>query len=154
MAAYDADRLRSIYAEWERGDFSSTEWADSVDLVRAGYEWFNRKKEAPPTWLPDGEYINSREDPDHAVYRGIDAIRKQNQGWVDAYPDLNVEPLEIRANGDLVFVWTRFTGHGADSGAAMEMELAHVVTIEGGRTRRIHEYSDRAEALKAVGLEG
>ncbi len=121
-------------------------------LVRWGYDWFNREKEPPPTWLPDGEYINSREDPDHATYRGINAIREQHRGWVDAYPDLQVEPLEIRVNGDRVFVWTRFTGHGADSGAAMEMELAHVVTLEGGRTRRIEEFFERSEALHAAGL--
>jgi ketosteroid isomerase-like protein len=36
----------------------------------------------------------------------------------------------------------------------MEMELAHVVTVEDGRTRRIEEYFDRAEALKATGLDG
>lgn len=148
------DLVRSIYAAWKRGDYSSTEWADNVDLVRAGYEWFNREKaEPPPTWHPDGEFVNAREDPDHAIYRGIDAIRKHFRGWLEAYPDLHVEPVEIQADGDLVFVWTRFTGHGADSGAAMEMELAHVVTIEGGKTRRIQEYFDRAEALKAVGLE-
>ena len=146
------DLVRSIYADWERGDFGSAEWADPEILTRVAYEWFNRKKEPPPMWLPDGEFINSREDPDHGVYRGIDAIRKQHQGWFDAYPDLHVEPLEIRANGDLVFVWARFTGHGADSGAAMEMKLAHVATNERGRTRRIQEYFDRAEALKAVGL--
>jgi ketosteroid isomerase-like protein len=124
------------------------------DLVRFAYDWFNREKEPPPTWLPDGEYINAREDPDHAIYRGIEAIRKQHQGWFDAYPDLRVEPLEIRVNGDLVFVWTRFTGHGADSGAAMEMEmeLAHVITIEDGKTRRTQEYFDRAEALAAASL--
>jgi ketosteroid isomerase-like protein len=125
---------------------------ENVDLVREGYEWFNREKEPPPTWLADGEYINAPEDPDHAVHRGIDAIRRHIRSWFDAYPDLRVEPREIRANGDLVFVWTRFTGHGAESGVAMEMELAHVVTIEHGRTRRLQEYFNRAEALKAVGL--
>jgi hypothetical protein len=45
-------------------------------------------------------------------------------------PDLRVEPLEIRSNGERVFEWTRFTGHGADSGVAMEMDLAHVLTYE------------------------
>ena len=65
---------------------------------------------------------------------------------------LRIEPLEVRANGDLVFVWTRFTGHGADSGVAMEIELAHLVTVEDGRTRRIEEYFDRGEALRAAGL--
>jgi ketosteroid isomerase-like protein len=125
---------------------------ETEDLVRFGYEWFNREKEPPPTWLADGEFINAREDPDHATYRGIDAIRKQHQGWFESYPDLHVEPLEIRSNGDRVFAWTRFTGHGAESGAAMEMELAHVATFEGGKLRRIQEYSDRGEALEAVGL--
>jgi ketosteroid isomerase-like protein len=147
------DLVRSMYAEWERGDLSSVESAHPEILTRVAYEWFNREKEPPPTWLPDGEFINSREDPDHAVYRGIDAIRRQHQGWFDAYPDLHVEPLDVRVNGDLVFVWVRFTGHGADSGVAMEMELAHVITIEDGKTRRVQEYFDRAEALKAVGLE-
>ncbi len=123
------------------------------DLVRFGYEWFNREREPPPTWLEDGEFINSREDPDHGVYRGLEAIREQHRGWLETYPDLHVEPVEIRSNGDLVFVWTRFTGHGADSGVEMNMEVAHVVTIEDGRTRRVQEYFDRAEALRAVGLE-
>jgi len=122
------------------------------ELTRFSYDWFNREKEPPPLWHPDGEFINAREDPDHTNYRGIDAIRKQHQGWFDAYPDLHLEPLEIRANGDRVFVWVRFTGHGAESGADMEMELAHVATFEGGKLRRVQEYSDRAEALAAVGL--
>jgi ketosteroid isomerase-like protein len=125
---------------------------ENEDLARFGYEWFNREKEPPPTWHPDGEFINAREDPDHASYRGIDAIRAQHQGWFDSYPDLRIEPLEIRSNGDLVFVWTRFTGHGADSGVAMEMELAHVATYESGKLRRLREYFDREEALEAVGL--
>src|SRR5215208_7754893 len=85
------------------------------ELIRWGYAWFNREHEPPPTWLPDGEFVNAREDPDHTTYRGIDAIRKQHQGWFDSYPDLRVEPLEIRAKGDLVFAWVRFTGHGADT---------------------------------------
>ena len=121
------------------------------DLVRSGYEWFNREKEPPPTWLPDGEFINDREDPDHAIYRGINAIRKHFQGWFDSYSDLQVNPVEIQSNGDRVFAWVRFTGHGADSGAAVEMELAHVISLEGGRIRRIEEYSDRVEALQVVG---
>ena len=47
---------------------------------------------------------------------------------------------------------THYSGHGAESGIAMDMELAEVWTLEGGRIRRIEEYFDRAEALAAVGL--
>ena len=128
---------------------------DVEELMRWGYAWFNRKREPPPTWLPEGEFVNAREDPDHAIHHGIEAIRKQHQGWFDSYPDLQVEPVEIRVNGDRVFVWVRFSGHGADSGAAMEMELAHVLTLdENRRTRRIEEFFDKDEALAAVGLSG
>jgi ketosteroid isomerase-like protein len=127
---------------------------DVEELVRSAYQHFNREREPPPMWRPDGEFVNAREDPDHATYRGIDAIRRQHQGWFDSYPDLQIEPREIRVNGDRVFVWAHFSGHGADSGAAMEMDLAHVLTIdEDGKTRRLEEFFDRGEALAAVGLE-
>ena len=47
-------------------------------------------------WHPDGVYVNSANDPDPAVHRGIEAVRRQIGRWVDAYPDLQVEPLESR----------------------------------------------------------
>jgi ketosteroid isomerase-like protein len=50
-------------------------------------------------------------------------------------------------------VWVRFSGHEAGSGLPIDMELAHVLTLEDGRVRRLEEFTDRAEALKAVGLE-
>jgi ketosteroid isomerase-like protein len=129
---------------------------DVEELVRWAYAYFNREHEPPPTWHPDGEFVNAREDPDHATYSGIEAIRKQHQGWFDSYPDLTVEPLDIRQNddGNRVFVWVHFSGHGADSGVAMDMELAHVLTVdEEGRTRRLEEFFDRAEAVRAAGIE-
>jgi hypothetical protein len=60
----------------------------------------------------------------------------------------------IRANGDHVFVWVHFSGQGADSGLPMDIDLAHVLTIDDeGRTRRLEEFFDRAEALAAARLE-
>jgi uncharacterized protein len=91
-------------------------------------------------------------DPDAATHQGIQAIRRQFARWHEAYPDLRVEPLDARANGDRVFLWVRFVGHGAASGLPLEMELAHVYTLRDGRAARCVEYFDRAEALEAVGL--
>jgi ketosteroid isomerase-like protein len=124
------------------------------DLIRASYESLNLDKGGAHEewWHDDGEFINAREDPDHATHRGVSAIRAQAKAWFDAFLDLRVEPVEIRANGDRVFVWTHMFGHGADSGIAMDMELAQVVTLEGGRIRRVEEYFERSEALEAVGL--
>ena len=127
---------------------------ENVDFVLASYEWVNREQRlAADWWHADGEYVNSREDPDHATYRGIDAIEKLFASWIEAYPDIRVLPVEARANGECVFVWVRFSGHGAASGMPLEMEMAHIITLEGGRIRRLEEYFNRREALKAVGLE-
>jgi uncharacterized protein len=126
------------------------------ELVRAGYARFNSGERFPTLefWHVDGIYINDANDPDPGIHRGIDAVRGQYEQWVDAYPDLNVEPLEIRTNGDRAFVWVRFSGHGAGSGVPIEMELAHIWTVEDGKIRRIEEYSDRASGLAAAGLAG
>jgi ketosteroid isomerase-like protein len=122
------------------------------DWLRSGYERGSRDK-APPEdwWHPDGEYVNSTDDPDHATYRGLATIRKLFASWYEAYPDIRVVPLEVRVAGARVFAWTRYSGHAATSGLAFDMELANVLTLEDGRVRRLEEYMDRAEALEAFG---
>jgi ketosteroid isomerase-like protein len=135
------------------GDTGRAMSQENVELVLASYEWFNRERRfARDWWHADGEYVNSREDPDHATYRGVEEIDKLVVSWFEAYPDLEVQPVEVRANGDRVFLWLRFSGHGAESGAPLDMELAQVVTIEDVKVRRCEEYLDRVEALEAVGL--
>jgi ketosteroid isomerase-like protein len=128
--------------------------AENVQFVLDGYARFNAGETRPEVWFwhEDAEFHASRDDPDAAVHRGIDAIRTQFASWFDAYPDLRVEPLEAREKGDMVFLWVRFSGHGAESGMPMEMELAHVITMRDGRAERMVEYTDRAEGLEATGL--
>ena len=124
------------------------------DLVRTGYAAFNDEHRLATLefWHEDGVYVNDARDPDPGIHRGIEAVSRQQARWIEAYPDLRVEPLEIQTNGDRTFVWVRFSGHGATSGVPIDMELAHVVTYEEGRIRRIEEYSDRTEGLAAAGL--
>ena len=88
--------------------------------------------------------------PTPQIHRGIDAIRRQFERWHEAYPDLQVKPLEAKGNGDRVFLWVRFTGHGAASGVPMEMEIAHVYTMREGKAVRVVEYFDKAEALEGL----
>jgi ketosteroid isomerase-like protein len=104
-------------------------------------------------WHEDGEYVNAREDPDHGKQVGIAAVEAHFASWVEAYPDLRVTPVEVRANGQCVFAWVRFSGHGATSGMPMDMELAHLLVLEDGLIRRLEEYTDRAEALAEAGLQ-
>jgi ketosteroid isomerase-like protein len=133
------------------------------DFIRRGYARFNGAEREPldevelaslDIYHPDSVYVNDANDPDPGIHRGIDAVRGQIGRWVEAYPDLQVEPLEIQTNGDVAFVWVRFSGHGAGSGVPIDMELAHVVTVEAGKVRRVEEYTERADGLEAAGLSG
>ena len=126
---------------------------ENVEFVRDGYARFNAGERTAELWFwhPDAEYHAAREDPDSAVHRGIDAIRKQFASWLEAYPDLRLEILEAEGKGDQVFL-VRFVGHGGASSIPIEMELAHVYTMRDGKAARVVEYMDRKEALKAAGL--
>ena len=129
---------------------------DIMEVVLDGYAHYNRGAGEPSLdhWHEDAEYLAAREDPDSALHRGIDAIRRLFASWREVFPDLRVEVHETRANRNQVFAWVRFVGRGAASGLPISMELAHVCTMRERRTVRLVEYMDRAEALKAVGLEG
>jgi hypothetical protein len=125
-----------------------------VEIVRGGYARANAGDRRPELdfWHEDAEYQAAREDPDSATHRGIQAIRAQFERWYEAYPDLQVDVLEARGQGEKVFAWVRFRGHGAGSGVPISMELAHVWTIRDGRAARVAEYFDRLEGLEAAGL--
>jgi ketosteroid isomerase-like protein len=131
------DFIRSAYAR-----FNEAEPDSSGEHKLASLDFYDR----------DAVYVNDARDPDGGIHRGIEAVRQQVGRWVEAYPDLQVEPLEIQASGDQAFVWVRFSGHGAESGVPIDMELAHIVTVKGGKVLRVEEYSDRADGLKAAGL--
>ena len=123
-------------------------------IVLDAYARFNAGEKVPELWFwhDNAEYQAAREDPDSAVHRGIDAIRRQFASWLEAYPDLKVEVLDAQANGDKVLLWVRFIGHGAASGFPLDMELAHLYTMRDGKPARAVEHMDRDEALEAVGL--
>ncbi len=83
----------------------------------------SKKLASLDVWHPDGLYVNSAGDPDPGIHRGIEAVRQQIWRWVESYPDLQLEPLEIQTNGNRAFVWVRFSGHAAASGVPIDLEL-------------------------------
>ena len=126
----------------------------NVELVMSAFERFNAGDRVPDPalWHVQVEYVPDRLDPEPATHHGIAAVAKIFRSWADAYPDLRVEPVDLRANGNRVFAWVHFSGHGAESGLAIDMERAQVFTIERSQVVRCEEYFDRTEALHAAGL--
>jgi ketosteroid isomerase-like protein len=124
--------VRSIYEAWERGDFSSSEWADDdIRLV-----------------IADGA--------EPASYRGLAAMAGAWREVLAAWEDLRVEAEEYRELDDeRVLVLTRNTGRGKTSGlelGRMHTRGANVFVIGAGKVTRLVAYWNRERALADLGL--
>ena len=65
---------------------------------------------------------------------------------------LETIPKEFTDAGDRVVVTVHFRGRGQESGAEVDARSHHVYTLRDGKTIRMDEFMDRADALKAAGL--
>jgi ketosteroid isomerase-like protein len=59
----------------------------------------------------------------------------------------------VRDYGDAVIARVQFSGHARASGVVSPWRAFSVFWLRDGLITRIEDYADRAEALKAVGLE-
>jgi ketosteroid isomerase-like protein len=127
------DLVRSIFASWERGDFSSTEWMDA-DIEFEG---------------PDGL------DGSRSV--GIAALAEGWRVWLSTWQDYRVEADEYRElDGDRVLVLMQHGGRGKLSGVQVEQlksEGANVFDLRDGKVARLALYWDRDRALADLGLK-
>jgi ketosteroid isomerase-like protein len=125
--------VRSIYADWERGDFGSADWADGeIELV-----------------IADG--------PQPGRWRGRAEMAEGALGIFDTLEDVRTRAEEYRELDDeRVLVLTRISGRGKTSG----VDLEHIQTggaalfyIRDGKVTKHVVYFDRDSALADLGLE-
>ncbi len=88
------------------------------------------------------------------VYEGPAGIRRFLVDVEDAGPDFRIELQRADVVGaDRVLAYMRVSSHGRVSGIATDSESTNVYDFAAGKIKRIRIFRDRAEALKAVGLE-
>jgi hypothetical protein len=128
------DLVRSIYADWERGDFSNAEWAHA----RIEYR------------LADGP------SPDRCF--GPNAMAEAVRGALSTWRVVRLEAEEYRTlDGKHVLVLTRAIARVESSDMEPEQVgpwSAHLFHIEDGRVTRLIAYFDRNRALADLDLEG
>jgi hypothetical protein len=126
------DLVRSIYADWERGDFGSAEWANP----RIEFAFIGGLE--PTTGIG-------------LVAMG-DAMRAFLGPW-DAY---RVEAEDFRElDRDGVLVLSRATGRGKTSGldvVDVAGKGANLFQVHGAKVTRLVVYWDRDHALADLGL--
>jgi len=88
------------------------------------------------------------------VFRGLGEVTAFLQAWADSWQDWHFDLDEVRDVGeDQVFAAIHEWGIGAGTGANVDQRRYFVFTLRAGRAVRVRMFSDRGEALKAVGLE-
>jgi ketosteroid isomerase-like protein len=125
------DLVKSIYVDWERGDWSSAEWADpEIEFVMRG-----------------GLSTESTS--------GIEGMAAAWTAMLRAWDDLRAVPEEIREiDGDRVLVLLKNEGWGKGSGidvGEISVKSANLFTIREGKVTRLVLYWDREEALADLG---
>ena len=89
--------------------------------------------------------------PDTATYRGHEGMRRWLAGWLDAFDEMSVEPLEFIPAGDFVVVPThqRFC---SKAGLDVEQHITQVLRFRDGKVTYATGYRDKSKALEAAGL--
>jgi ketosteroid isomerase-like protein len=130
---------------------------DLVELVRRSNDAFNRRD--GDAWLslfsPDIVYRPVSTFTDSQERRGIGAMRRFMDEFFDAWDDdFTCLAESIRDYGDVVIAVVRLAGHAKASRVEVAGGIFQVFRFREGQIVRTEDFTDRAEALKAAGLEG
>jgi ketosteroid isomerase-like protein len=121
------DLVRSIYADWGQGDFSSIAWADA-----------------------DIEYVVV-DGPEPGSWRGRAAMGGALEGILDAWEDARIVADGCsELDDERVFVLNHMTGRGKISGldvGQMQRNGAALLHISDGKVTKYVSYNDRERAL-------
>jgi ketosteroid isomerase-like protein len=127
MACANLDLVRSIQAAWERGDFSSVEWAH-----------------------PEIEFVIA-DGPTPASWTGLSGMAEGWRDFLSAWEEFRIEVDEYRElDAERVLVLVHFTARGKTSGlelGQMRAKGAELFHIRGGKVTRAVAYWDRGRAL-------
>ena len=126
---------------------------ENVEIIRALYEGWLRGELGLDRLDPEISMAESDVLPGAASARGFDAVRRYIESFTKHWEDIRFEPEEFIDAGESVVVVARLVGRGRRSGVDVSRRWAYVWTVRGGKALSMVGYADRAEALRAVGLD-
>jgi len=83
--------------------------------------------------------------------QGHDAVRASLAHWKAEWDDYEVMPEEFVDMGDRVLVAVRLRGRGRGSGVEIDARFYDIYTLRDGKIVRMDQFTERSEALEAVG---
>ena len=126
---------------------------ENVEVVRGSLEHLLASGE--PQWaaLHSAIVVRDHDIPDASDYRGHAGVTQWLEDWATAWSEYTLKPTEYIDADDRVVVVFLMKATGRGSGVRVERRDAMVCQVHDDLIVRIDYYNDRAEALKAVGLE-
>jgi uncharacterized protein len=85
--------------------------------------------------------------------RGHEGVTAGFRDWFEAFEEFTIEPEEFIADGDRVLVPMRQRARGKGSGLEVEQRFHQLFELRDGMVFRFEEFSDEAEARKALSLQ-
>ena len=129
---------------------------ENVETVRLAFEAVSRRDKAAFLAMcdPRVETVPLRDFPESAPTRGVEAVWDLFVELQGSWHEGALKPVElIEAGGGKVVTHAYGEMLGEASGATVAASVWSVVTFGNGKMLRIDWFAERAEALKAVGLE-
>jgi ketosteroid isomerase-like protein len=132
MASANLDFVRSIHAAWDRGDYSSVEWAHpAIEFV-----------------IADG--------PSPGGWTGLAGLAEGTRQWLSAWEEFRQQPDEYRELDDQrVLVLVHRSGRGKMSGlelGQMRTKGACLFHVRGDKVTRLVFWLNSEQALADLGL--
>jgi ketosteroid isomerase-like protein len=135
VTSENLELVRSIYADWERGDFSRSDWAD-----------------------PDIEFVLA-DGPEPGQRRGVAPMAKAWSERLSPFDDYRTTGHDYRVlDEERILVFVAHTGRGKWSGLEVADlgdlgQPAALFHVHDGRVTRLVMYTSRDRALADLGLE-
>jgi ketosteroid isomerase-like protein len=126
----------------------------NVEIVRGVYaDPGGLTSAASAKVAPDAEFDFTAAYPDMPVMRGIEELRRFRDTGPWSGSPIRFEPERFfDVDYERVLVFVRVSAIGRESGAPVEIPVAHEFTVRDGLVVRFKVYGDRGQALEAVGL--
>ena len=125
----------------------------NVELALRAYDAFNRRDwDAFVALMDDHVEIVTRIAVIEGGRHGHDGMRRWWETMLAAFPDYDIEVVELRDLGEVTLASLRAVGHGAGSEVPFEDRLWHAGRWRRGRCVWWRAFETEAEALEAVGL--
>jgi ketosteroid isomerase-like protein len=90
--------------------------------------------------------------PGADVHRGLEAVSRHFEQWLDAWEEIEYTTERLLDGGDRVVVVIRRRGKGKSSGVEVSDQVIHVYTVRSEKIIRFEGFSDKDAALAAAGL--